>query len=231
MRYLGGKKLIADELASIITPYITETYFEPFCGGLWVSVAIAKKCKSSTVLFLSDIHPDLIMLYSALYKDKIELPEYVTEEQYKEYRHKKSSALRGFIGFGCSFGGKWFGGYARDNTQRNYFRESRDRLLKTFSVLRNFQIYFACQSYLELSPEDSTIYCDPPYRDTTVYNKIGIFNHDEYYTKVQELATNNHVFCSEYSMPIGNEIWQKEKTVAVNKDNRAVKNIERLYKI
>lgn len=234
MRYLGGKKQIANELASIIAPTITDTYFEPFCGGLWVSVAIAKKCKPSTILLLSDIHPDLILLYSALYRNEIELPEYVSEEMYQEYRNKKSSALRGYIGFASSFGSKWFGGYARGIEHgkiRNYVKETKNRLEKHFSILRHFNVIFTCQSYSNLSPEDSTIYCDPPYKNTTGYKGTSVFNYNEYYKTVQEWSINNHVFCSEYSMPVGSMIWEKKKHSSATINTKDMYSIERLYKI
>ena len=38
-----------------------------------------------------------------------ELPETITEEQYQAIRANKDAdpVLAGFVGFGCSFGGKW----------------------------------------------------------------------------------------------------------------------------
>lgn len=230
MRYLGGKKLIANDIADIVSPHIVDTYHEPFCGGLWVSVAIAKRCKPSTTLFLSDVHTDLIMLYQALHNDDIELPEYVTEDEYREFRHKKPSALRGFVGFGSSFGGKWFAGYARGEN-RNFTKETKNRLTKHFSLLRQFNVQFSCKSFSDIAPSNSTVYCDPPYKDTTSYTKVDRFNHEQYYSKLNELTKDNTVFCSEYSMPLGVVVYEKKKTVSVNKDDRSFKATERLYKL
>ena len=61
-------------------------------------------------------------------KHGYDLPESVSEQEYKYIREHKDDdpALAGFVGFGCSFGGKWFGGYARDNrTSRNYASVSK----------------------------------------------------------------------------------------------------------
>ena len=45
--------------------------------------------------------------------------------------HKdEDHVLTGFVGFGCSFGGKWFGGYARNAGGTNYAAQSKRSLLK-----------------------------------------------------------------------------------------------------
>ena len=51
-----------------------------------------------------------------------ELPDSISKEQYDYIRTHKDEdhVLTGFVGFGCSFGGKWFGGYARNAGGTNY---------------------------------------------------------------------------------------------------------------
>ena len=43
-----------------------------------------------------------------------------------------------FVGFGCSFAGKWFGGYARSNDKRNYAKMAKNSLNKKIINLYNW---------------------------------------------------------------------------------------------
>lgn len=224
MRYLGGKSRIAKELARIIVPHIQDTYAEPFIGGLAIAKEIALQVDHPITMYLSDIHPDLILLYQAMQNEWIP-PEFVSEEMYKEYRHKEPSALRGFIGFGCSFGGKWYGGYARYQN-RNFASESIRNLISCFELFKQHTIIFTHQSYADVQ-ESSVTYCDPPYRNTTEYSMQ--FNYNIYNSWL--LQRKGIVFCSEYTQPYGTIVYEKEKRTEVNKDNRAVFNTERLYKL
>ena len=53
------------------------------------------------------------------------------EEYYYIKEHKdENKVLTGFVGFGCSFGGKWFGGYARNRVGRNYCLEAKKHTMK-----------------------------------------------------------------------------------------------------
>ena len=73
-----------------------------------------------------------------------ELPEYISEEKYKYIKEHKDEdmALTGFVGFGCSFGGRFFEGYARNATGTNYAMQSKKSLLKDMSTLMDAQ--FLC---------------------------------------------------------------------------------------
>lgn len=53
--------------------------------------------------------------------------------------------LTGFVGFGCSFGGKWFGGYAKNKTNTNYALQSKKSLLKDMATLIDAE--FTCSDY------------------------------------------------------------------------------------
>lgn len=66
-----------------------------------------------------------------------ELPNKITKEQYNYIKNHKDEnpALTGFVGFGCSFGGKFFGGYARDKMETNYALTSKRSLLKMSKFL------------------------------------------------------------------------------------------------
>ena len=68
----------------------------------------------SGVRCASDVNRPLITMYKALQDGWIP-PSTVTEEMYAEYKgiQDAEDPLTAFIGIGCSFSGKWFGGYAR----------------------------------------------------------------------------------------------------------------------
>ena len=48
-------------------------------------------------------------MLTAVQKD---IPRWSTKD-YIELKKTRQLMLTGFVGFGCSFGGKWFGGYAK----------------------------------------------------------------------------------------------------------------------
>lgn len=49
-------------------------------------------------------------------------------------------------------------------------------------------------------PDESIIYCDPPYQDTEEYSEGG-FNHDEFWDWVREKSKTHKVYISEYKAP------------------------------
>jgi DNA adenine methylase len=138
----------------------------------------------------------------------------------------------GFVGFGCSYSGKWFGGYARGNsnngTPRNYCLESKKNILAQYDGLQGIQIYN--KNYWELDiPENSIIYCDPPYENTTKYKDN--FDHDKFWKWCEKKSLeDNSVFVSEYHAPSGwKSIWSKEVHNTLVKDTGSKIGIENLF--
>ena len=179
---------------------------------------------------LTTKHKYLIELFKGV-QNGYELPESITEEQYKYIREHKdeNKILTGFVGFGCSFGGKWFGGYARNKTNTNYALQSKKSLLKDMDNLMTAQ--FTCQDYRDvIIPNNSIVYADPPYNNTTGYGKDK-FNSDEFWEYMRVISKNNKVFISEQTAPDDFKcIWEKEftRTLDVNKDNQ-FKVTEKLF--
>ncbi len=231
MKYLGGKSRIAKQLASYLNQYIIDNsitnYIEPFCGAAWVTQEIA--CNTRVAM---DIHPDLIMMWKELQRGWVP-PEVVSEQEYAELKKQESSALRGFVGFGSSFSGKWFGGYARSKTSdRNYTKEAKNTLLKKISKLQD--VHFANRSYDTIPIESISnrlIYCDCPYIGTTGYS-CGKFDHNAFYAWCRAAAKNNHVFISEYTMPDDFEtvLTIQTKTDMSNAAGQKEVRIEKLFK-
>ena len=221
MRYQGGKSRIAQHIAQIITTEREReqlTFISLFCG----TCSIESKIKGFNNIICNDKHEYLIELFKGV-QNGYELPELITEEQYKYIREHKdeNKILTGFVGFGCSFGGKWFGGYARNKTNTNYALQSKKSLLKDMSNLMTAQ--FTCQDYRDvIIPNNSIVYADPPYNNTTGYGKDK-FNSDEFWKYMRVISKNNKVFISEQTAPNDFKcVWEKEftRTLDVNKDNQ-----------
>lgn len=189
MQYLGGKsrtaELIALYLESVRLP--RQVFIEPFCGACWVT------CRMANPRIASDIHPDLILMWRAVLAGW-QPPAEVSEELYRELKHAEPSRLRGFVGFGCSWGGKWFGGYARGHTSALMVRNS---ILKIVDDLRG--VRFFCKDYRTLRPSNALIYADPPYQGQTAYSVK--FDHGIFWSIVRKWSLSNTVIVSEYIAP------------------------------
>ena len=196
-----------------------------FCG----TCSIESKVKGFDKIICNDNHEYLIAMLQAV-QQGYELPEKITEEQYKYIRNHKDDdkALTGFVGFGCSFGGKWFGGYARNKTNTNYALQSKTSLLKDMQNLSNAE--FICKDYRDVNiPNNAVVYCDPPYANTTGYKTK--FNTTDFWEYMRKISQEHLVFISELNAP--NDficIWQKPftRTLDVNKSNQ-FQSIEKLF--
>ncbi len=236
MKYLGGKSRIAKQISSYLNKVIEdnkiERYIEPFCGACWITQEI----NPNIIRVACDIHPDLILMWQELTKGWIP-PENISEEEYKDLKSAPSSALRGFVGFGSSFGGKFFGGYARSYNKegklsRNHCKEARNSLLKKVDKIKN--VHFKNCSYLDIpidKLENRLIYCDIPYLGTTAYSNTKPFNHEEFYKWARQVSLNNHVYISEYQMPPDFEVvLEIPIKVDMQMKNGKENRVEKLFK-
>jgi DNA adenine methylase len=204
MQYMGGKSRIAGRLAALMLCVTTDraVYVEPFVGAGSVAALMAPQFKRA---ILSYAAPDLIMLWQALQRGW-EPPRVVTREEYEALRHAKPSALRAFAGYGCSFGGKWFGGYAgicpphRGHAGCTYAGHSAGSLLRKRQGLHAAE--FSSRDYRDTEiPGGAVVYLDPPYDGTTGYS-TGRFDHAAFWAWAGSL-THATVFVSEYTAPPG----------------------------
>lgn len=244
MQYQGGKSRIAKDIAKIINAVsgrkvknrsCISTNYEYVGGDSFVSLfcgscAVESKVKGYSRIILNDKHYYLTALLKGV-QNGYNLPEYVSEEQYKNVRNNKDNdpILAGFVGFGCSFGGKWFGGYARNKTGTNYALQSKKSLLRDMATLMDAEII--CSDYRHVAiPENAVIYADPPYNGTTGYGEK--FNSNEFWDYMRLLAESGHtVFISELEAPQDFVcVWQKQftRTLDRNKSNQ-FKTIEKLF--
>jgi len=231
MRYMGSKARIAKDILPIILKGRGEFqwYVEPFVGGF----NIMDKVKGKRIA--SDNHRYLIALFIAIQKGWVP-PDTMAELEYQHIRQNKNKYpdyLVGFVGFACSFGGKWFGGHAKGNDNngnpRNHYDESRRHLLKQTALIKNVVIFN--KNYYDLPiPCNSIIYCDPPYANVTKYKSQ--IDHDRFWNWVRERSEEGHkVFVSEYSAPDDFEcVWSKDLKVYVTRTRGHYKaNVKRLF--
>ncbi len=197
MRYLGGKTRLAKKIAAEILSRTTSRniYLEPFVGGGSVFCKLAPHFQRAVA---SDVHPDLAMMWDAVSKGWVP-PKTMTKEQYDALRYTGSSPVRAFAGFAVSFGGKWFGGFARGD-KRDFAAEGFRNVMAQVPVFLGREVYNF--SYEKFSPQAGTVvYCDPPYRGTTGYS-TGDFDHDKFWTVCNKWVSNGaRVFVSEYEAP------------------------------
>ena len=231
VQYLGGKTRLAKHIAKAIlddTPN-RKTYLEPMIGGGSVFTAMAPHFEHAIG---ADIHPDLIMMYEALANGWVP-PSTVTEEEYQALKKAEPSALRGFVGFGCSFGGRWFEGYARNTGGTNYAAQSKRSVLKQAKSFDNS--VFVCTSYNAFEPQEgAVVYLDPPYANTKPYSGTPKFDHELFWETARKWRDRGVlVYVSEFNAPKDFEvIWEKERKVGVGEQNNAKykTRIDRLYK-
>lgn len=230
MKYMGSKNRHAKEILSIVLDdrKTKQYYVEPFVGGF----NIIDKAGGNRIA--NDINFYLIELFKAI-QQGWQPPDNVSEEEYLEIKNNHQMYkpyLVGFIGFGCSYSGKWFGGYARGNASngnpRNYCMESKNNILNQFKGIQGIEIYNTDYTKIPI-PENSIIYCDPPYEGTTKYKDE--FDHKRFWKWCEQKTLEGHkVFVSEYNAPNNWQcIWSKEVHNTLVKDTGSKSGIEKLF--
>lgn len=139
-------------------------------------------------------------------------PDHVSQQEYDALKTANSSALRGFVGYGCSFGGKWFGGYARSRNgaapNYNYAAGAVRSVLKTASAIKHANICQQDYRTVHVAPW-AVVYADPPYIGTQGYGSD--FDTEEFWTVADRWAdTGALVLVSEHVAPPGWDlVWSK----------------------
>lgn len=230
MKYMGSKNRHAKELLAIMLKDRKPDQFwvEPFVGGCNMID------KVSNPRIANDWHPHLIAMWKEVAKGW-EPPSQVSEELYALCRSSHTvNETTGFVGFGASYSGKWFGGYARgddaNGNPRNYADESRRNILRQAPKLNGVEFY--CGSYDELKiPSKSLVYCDPPYQGTTEYKTVQ-FDYEKFWNWCRYMKNIGHtVFVSEYSAPDDFEcVWEKRVNNSLTKQTGSKQGVEKLFR-
>jgi DNA adenine methylase len=225
LQYFGGKHRISKELAAFIQPLVTGSYVEPFCGACWVGLRI--KAESKT---FADINPDLILMYQELQRGW-EPPVEINENDYRDLKDLPPGLLpeRAFAGFGCSFSGRFFEGYARNGRGTNYAISARNSLLSF--RMKTTGCTFVCSSYASLDyPPNSVVYCDPPYEGKKKFSGTPGFDMEKFWEWVRLMSQAHIVLVSEYKAPGDfNILWEKESKLEIRNQNGRETRTERLF--
>jgi len=228
MKYMGSKNRIAKHILPIILKDRKEGqwYVEPFVGG----ANMIDKVSGNRIG--ADINMHVIKALIDIRDRPEDLPEEVTEKYYKSLKGTPPYKFTSWIRFVCSFGGKFENGYAREkgSDETTFCGYGKRNALKQSDNIRN--VNFICDSFLNLSFNDSIIYCDPPYKGTTSY-KTDKFPYEEFYNWCREMKLKgNKIFISEYEMPKDFiEVWKGEiKTNFASQREGATHNaVEKLF--
>jgi len=228
MKYLGGKQRLGKHLApflkDLIKKYIIKNgvtvdgYLEPFCGSLGVLKNMTDVHINVTA---NDYHPDLIKMWLAVKDGTFVYPESISEEEYIAAKLLPSpNAYKSFVGFGMSFGGRFFGAYSQKylgEKKEDFCKEMTNSLKRIAPVIQN--VTFTNEDYNNLNPHNLFIYCDPPYTQTKYpikyrrdVKKYDVFDNDKFWNKVREWSVDNFVVVSETRAPPDFvEIWNLER--------------------
>ena len=236
MKYMGSKARIKKEILPLILKDRTENQFfvDLMSGGMNLIDGVEGN------RIANDLNFYLVEMWKALLNGWNPEPFYSREfyNNVKNNKEKFPSYLVGWLGFNCSYSGKFFGGFAgitktKINTERNYQSEAFKNVMKQRQNLNGIELFN--KSYFEVEiPENSIVYFDPPYKGTTKY--FTDFDHEFFYNYVRKLKENGHlVFVSEYEMPSDFIcIWEKEvkSSLSSNGKSGGSKNsIEKLFTI
>lgn len=231
MRYNGGKSIIGKRISQELLKYKgnKEIYIEPFCGALGV---LRHMSKHFNICYAYDACPDIIMLWQSIKDKKFPNPN-MTKELFNELKNDKNpSALRGYAGFACSFGGIWQSTYTNEDNNKLY-----QNILKYHDKIQN--VIFECLDYKQVLKKHNInminnnlinfYYMDPPYINTMCTYPTIKFNHIEFYNIIKDI--NDIIIISEFCTPLNinyETIWTY-KRIKNSNNSKTKSSIKEYY--
>lgn len=215
IRYSGGKGKAGSmirTIQSLIEPGMI--YWEPFVGSGKI-IQYIKGCHR----YGSDIDAPIITLLQAI-QAGWNPPNKVSEKEYRQLmsqrREEFVTPMMAFAGYGCSFGARYFQGYARSKKSTvNFAASARQALLRQKPLIQD--VIFRIIDYRDLywggSGPPDILYCDPPYDNTKACGSDQTrFDSKEFWKWAIKQAKHSIVLVSEYSCPIPNAqiIWEEK---------------------
>lgn len=230
MKYMGSKSRIAKHILPIMVEAANKagvtTWIEPFVGGGNMIDKVPDRFKRIGY----DFNKHVIHAMLDIRDRSNELPNNVSEEEYKSFKGLPPESITSWIRFECSFASRFEGGYARAKDGKNYAAIGSRSGKKQSPKIQG--IDFIHSDYKDLEINNSIIYCDPPYQSATGYS-TGVFNHKEFFDWCREMKDKgNIVFVSEYDAPDDFTcVWQGEqKTNFSSNRKKATHNaVEKLF--
>lgn len=232
MKYMGSKARIAKHILPIILKDRKEGqwYVEPFVGGAnMIDKVEGNRIGGEINEYISSMWSSLVCGWT---------PRIICKDEYKEIRDNKGRYphdLVGWVGIACSYSGKWFGGFAGSVSTKGGVRDYQAEAHKNLKAqIHNLlDVKFVHGSYDSISiPDNSIIYCDPPYEGTTGYKDK--FDHSSFWQWCRDKTLEGHtVFISEYNAPDDFEcIWAQEVKSSLSANGKSGSNkvsVEKLF--
>lgn len=231
MRYMGSKARHAKHIVPILMDGHDQSkpYIEPFLGGGNMMCKVPADIRIG-----GDVAKYAVALLRAVSSGWVP-PLHITATEYQDVKSAPdcySPEHVGFVAHCCTYGGKLWGGYARNSTREGENStipyQQHKALLKQAQGLRDVQFYVGGYDEIDY-PVGSTVYMDPPYAGTTKY-KSGDFDHDRFWRFCASLSATCRVFVSEYTAPPNwMPVWEKEVTSSLTKDTGSLRATEKLF--
>ena len=236
MKYMGSKRRIWKYIAPIILKNREEKqyYVEPFCGG-YNSI-----CQVDGLKIAADINPYLIAMWKDLLHGE-KYPETISKEDYEKaktaYKTNDSTTYSmgelGWTGFMASYNGIFYHSYSGVSASdgKDYVQASIANIYKQIDSRKGCELICCSYENLEI-PDNSIIYCDPPYRGTEGYGLA--FDYPKFYEWCFLKKSEGHrIFISEYSMPSDFTcIWAMEVANSLDRySEKRGRRMEKLYTI
>lgn len=194
MHYMGGKFHLAKWICPIIEQVMQERgrrhFVDLFCGSCNIVANVTVPGRR----IANDRHADLIAMWQAT-QNGWSPPPCVSRQDHKEWmstRGQTPHPLRAFIGFGCSYRWKYFGGYDPNASQGPSQRAVAIKAPQLAGVEFHSGDYRAVRI-----PSRSLIYCDIPYQATAGYT-VGKFDHSAFWDWAEQTSRKTPVLVSEY---------------------------------
>lgn len=228
MHYFGGKARIAKPLAEYLNTQlkIDQPFVDLFCG----SCNVISKIDSNRLRIANDLHPELMAMWKST-QDGEFAPYRIDESVYKEMKKDKENIIypawfRGFIGFGCSFAGKYFRGFAKSTIHQDYYQCALNSTLKKAQFLKD--VKFLNKSYQDVElPKGALVYCDIPYDRSTAYS-VGKFDHAEFHKWAKQKQSEGfEILVSEYGKNARTDweiVWSMESKKSIRNSKGVQEN-------
>jgi site-specific DNA-adenine methylase len=238
MSYAGGKFRLSKKIHQVLS--LVEQDIDndnnrpiliPFSGLLSVS----RKFKGRDIT-ASDINPDLIMMLQGIQNCSFTPVKECSLDLYEQLKYSdEHSALRGYVGIFCSWGGQFYHAYKLKYQTRIDYLDNASRFLEKLQLdIQDIKILDA-RSYDTFQPDGNMlIYADPPYR----LNKLGgkdsyfqTFDHAKFWdTMVEWSLKGNIVVVSERTAPKDwKKIWSHEHVCSSGKSRKATRYDDCLF--
>lgn len=229
MQYMGGKakqaKWIVGELESV---RVDGQRFVDMFAGTW---NIVSKMSARGPRVANDLCVPLVNMAKA-WRDEWRPPIELSRERYHEIKFAMDyeDPMTAFAGFGLSYGGKWFGGYASNNRGDDFCGAATNAINRKLEACADVEFTNLDFRRFEVRPGD-LVYSDAPYFGTTTFGFFQEpFPFDEYIEATKRWAAlGATVVVSEYQQlcPSWIEIGARPNPNGTLNSSA----VERLYKV